>query len=89
MALTISEDLQGFGELVRDVRKNSVCIATFRGPDREANAQLFLRAQHMGELVERVKVFMDRHFDTVNFSAQAAQKARDELDVILAKIERV
>lgn len=28
---------------------------TFTGPDRETNAALFIRAQHMGELVEAAK----------------------------------
>lgn len=31
------------------------CSVRFLGPDREANAALFVRAQHMGELVEALK----------------------------------
>jgi hypothetical protein len=34
------------------ISKDNKLIARFIGPDREANAKLFLRAQHMDELVE-------------------------------------
>lgn len=54
--------------------------ATFEGPDREANARLFTRAQHMDELIEAVK--------TLVADCEPSHRCRvtEKITTILAKI---
>lgn len=72
-------------------------LAVFRGPDCEANARLFLRAQHMDELVEAAKALRLAVYkvesqvqDTGEYDEHAALAlftANEAIAPILSKIE--
>ena len=63
-------------------------LITITGPDREANARLFLRAQHMGELVGAANSLVkqiSRHAD-IEVDLENEGDALETLSAILAKI---
>jgi hypothetical protein len=70
-------------------------LAAFHGPDREANAALFLRAQHMDELVDAVRqaAVWFRDYAAVHRIKGDADKAKrnsdraDFLGAVFAKIQ--
>jgi hypothetical protein len=64
-------------------------LAAFHGPDREANAKLFLRAQHMDELVEAATDLLTHcGFDYDPSDIDETDKAKERrVRAILAKIQ--
>lgn len=67
-------------------------LTIFDGPDRKANAALFIRAQHMDELVEAVEQFLAPINQTNQVAISEAEQDRDRVFypralAILAKIK--
>jgi hypothetical protein len=75
------------------IRSGRTTIAAFYGSDREANAKLFIRAQHMDELVKALKnahvIITDWIAYAPNWAKEKHNAAGDlaEIDAAIVNIE--
>jgi hypothetical protein len=73
-----------------NVWTKAACIASFTGPDREANAALFIRAQqHMDELVEAVGGLLSVAYGAREVLGSNFANIQHEIDVAQATLAKI